>query len=222
MDRDSRLTLILASVFIAVFNIVFFAAAGTKHPASVWLAYVCIHLAYLALVATPRLVRGGSGSAVFGFSLGAVSFAFFLAELALGVIIILLRQENITFSLISQALLAGAWAAVLLSHLRANERTAESLERREDEIAFVRGCASRLRLLPGKAGDPQADRALERLYDQMRASPSRSRPEVRDLENWMINRVTDLETVVYQGDVRGVLSICGEISGALEQRNRSL
>ena len=90
MKKKSILYILLDLVFLAVFNTVFFTLGGTSHPASVWISYGFIHLAYIMVIATPVLTRNSSSAAVFGFSLYSVSSVYFLAEFVVGLVFILI------------------------------------------------------------------------------------------------------------------------------------
>ena len=145
MNKKSILWIILDLIFLVVFNTIFFAAGGSDRTASVWISYGFIHFAYLMVIITPFLIRESSSSAVFGFSLYAISSTYFLVELFVGLIFILLKSENHKSALIVQVLIAGVYAVLLLSHLIANEHTADSVERHEEEVSYIKTAASRVK-----------------------------------------------------------------------------
>ena len=45
--KKNILTVILNTVFIVVFNTLFFLNGGTQHVASIWITYGFLHFAYL-------------------------------------------------------------------------------------------------------------------------------------------------------------------------------
>ena len=55
--RKNIIKIILYAIFPFLFNIMFFMLGGAEHPASVWISYVWIHIAYFIMVATPLYVR---------------------------------------------------------------------------------------------------------------------------------------------------------------------
>ena len=57
MRKKNVLWILLDLVFLIVFNVVFFVAGGTDHPASVWISYGFIHFSYIMLLITPILIR---------------------------------------------------------------------------------------------------------------------------------------------------------------------
>lgn len=222
MNKKSVLYILLDAVFLIVFNTVFFVLGGTNHPASVWLSYGFIHFAYVMVLVTPPLIRKSSSSAVFGFSLYSVSAAYFLVEFVVGLIFILLRSSSIKVPLTVQIILAGLYAVALLSNLIANEHTADAETHREKEVAYIKNAASRVKALLGRAGDKQAEKSLERTYDLLHSSPTRSVPAVKNLEQEILVKVSSLENAVQAGQKDRILSLCSEIQSLMTRRNREL
>ena len=130
MEKKTVLWWILDSIFIVVFNIVFFTIGGTEHPASVWIAYGFIHFAYGMMIVVPFLTKKGKHEVVLGFPLYLVSSAYFLCELVVGTVFIVLRQDTGKYSLVTQIVMAGIYGVLLVANLIANEKTAE-----DDEVA---------------------------------------------------------------------------------------
>lgn len=222
MTKKSLLYVLLDSVFLAVFNTVFFVVGGTEHPASVWIAYSFIHLAYLMVLATPILTRKSSSAAVFGFSIYTVSTTYFIIEFIVGLVFIFLKSESYKMSLIVQIIIAGIYAVLLLSTLIANENTADSIERREAEVAYIKNVSSRVALLKDRMSDKKANREIERAYDALHASPSRTNESVQRLETEISDRVYDLEQAVRADSAEHVISISKAIVQLTEERNRIL
>ena len=220
MNKKSVLYLLLELVFLVVFNTVFFVAGGTEHPVSVWIAYVFIHLAYLMVIITPILVRKSSSAAVFGFSLGSISSVYFFVEFIVGLIFIFIRSESYKSSLIVQIIIAGIYAILLISNLIANEKTADDVERHEAEVAYIKDASSKVRLLMDKMSDKKANREIERVYDLLHSSPSKSTASAKTIESEISDRVYDLESAVREGSAENVIAISQIIVSLVEERNR--
>lgn len=222
MNKKSILYILLDLVFLAVFNTVFFVVGGTEHPASVWISYGFIHFSYLMILVTPFLIRKSSSQAVFGFSLYSVSAVYFFVEFIVGLVFIFVGSESYKASLVVQVIIAGIYAVLLISNLIANEYTADSVERHEDEVAYVKNAASRVKILMGKASDKKANKEIEKAYDILHSSPSRSVATVKLLEEEIKNKVTDLEDAVATDETAAIITIAGEIVAKTEERNRKL
>lgn len=222
MNKKSILYTLLDLVFLAVFNTVFFVISGTEHSASVWISYGFIHFSYLMIIITPFLLRQSSSAAVFGFSLYSVSAVYFFVEFIVGLIFIFVGSKSYKASLVVQVILAGIYAVMLISNLIANEHTADNVERHEDEVAYIKEVASRVKMLMGKSTDKKANKEIERAYDLLHSSPSRSVITVKLLEEEIKNKVTELEDAVAANKTMAIITIVGEIVAKTEERNRKL
>ena len=222
MNKKSILWILLELVFLAVFNTIFFVAGGTDHIASVWISYGFIHFAYLMVLVTPFLIRKSSSAAVFGFSLYSISSTYFLLEFVVGLIFIFMKIESYKASLIVQVIVAGIYAVLLLSHLIANEHTADSIERHEEEVAYIKTASSRVKVLIGKANDKKANKEIEKAYDALHSSPSKTVATVRSIESDVMNKVAELEGAVSDQDIARIITTAGEIVALMEERNRKI
>lgn len=222
MNKKSVLWILLDLIFLVVFNTVFFVAGGTDHTVSVWISYGFIHFAYLMVLATPFLIRKSSSAAVFGFSLYSISSTYFLLEFVVGLIFIFMKSESYKASLIVQVIVAGIYAVLLLSHLIANEHTADSVERHEEEVAYIKTASSRVKALIGKANDKKANKEIEKAYDTLHSSPSKTVATVRSIESNVMNKVAELEEAASDQDTATIITTAGEIVALMEERNRKI
>ena len=204
MNKKTVLWIILDLIFLAIFNTVFFVMTGLQHPASVWISYGFIHFAYL------------------GFSLYSISSTYFLIEFVTGIVFIILKSDSLKVALVVQIVIAGIYGILLISHLIANESTADSVERHEDEVAYIKTAASRVKALVGKATDRKANKEIERAYDLLHSSPTKSTSTVRYLESSVMSQISDLEDAVQSGETDLIIATAGEIISTMEERNRKL
>lgn len=222
MKKKNFLWIALDLVFLIVFNTVFFVAGGASHPASVWISYAFIHFAYLMVLVTPFLIRKSSSAAIFGFSLYSISSTYFLVELVVGIVFIFLKQDSYKLALIVQVIIAGIYAVMLISHLIANESTADNVERHEQEVAYIKDAASRVKLLVGKIPDKKSNREIEKLYDLLHSSPSKSNSTVHNLEVTIVNLIEELESAISYENKDEAVKLAVEITKTVEERNRRL
>lgn len=222
MNKKTALWIILDLIFLVVFNTVFFVMTGFQHPASVWISYGFIHFAYLMALVTPFLIHKSSSTAVFGFSLYSISSTYFLIEFITGLIFVILKSDSFKVALVIQIVIAGIYGVLLISHLIANESTAASIERHEDEVVYIKTAATRVKSLVGKAKDKKANKEIERAYDLLHSSPTKSTSTVRNLESSVMNRISDLEDAVQAGETDLIIATAGEIISTMEERNRKL
>lgn len=207
-------------VFLVVFNVVFFVIGGTEHPASVWISYGFIHFAYLMLLVTPKLIRKSSSSAVFGFSLYSISSTYFFIALIAGVIFIIAKPESYKMSLVVQVIIAGVYAIMLISHMTANEHTADSIERHEMELQYVKECSARLKSIMNRVEDKKTKKQIEKVYDLIHGSQVKSNNSARDYELTVMDMIEVLEQNISRNDLIAASTTIEKIIRNADERNR--
>jgi mannitol-specific phosphotransferase system IIBC component len=223
MKRVNILWLLLNSLFLIVFNLLFFMLgdAGAAKT-SVWISYGFIHIAYFVLLATPYLIRRGSADYMYRRPPYMVTTTWFLVELVTGVTLILIAPETTKTTIIIQVILAAIFLAWLLILLIANEHTADSVERREAELQYVKESSAKLQSLLQQITDRPTAKKVERVYDLIYSSPSRSNANIHSLEQEIISEIEQLENVVGQNDTEQIISIADKIYQLADERNRLL
>jgi len=223
MKKKNILWIILNSIFLAVFNAVFFTLSdGSDHKASVWISYGFIHIAYLMLLLTPKLIRSSKSAAVFGFTLYSISATYFLIEFVTGLTFILISPESYKATFITQLCLAGLYGIMLVSHLLSNEYTADTEEKRQVQIAYVKNASVKLKSLLEIVGDKEAKKKVERVYDAISTSPVKSHPNLAQTENRILQSVNDLERAIVEGDKEGIVSVANSLLLSVNERNNLL
>ena len=222
MKRKNVLTLLLELVFLVVFNLVFFVVGSLPHKASVWISYVCIHFAYLMVLATPFLNRKNLNPSIFGVSLESISATYFFVEFVVGLFFILIARNWLKACLVSQIVIAGIYAAILLIKLITNEQTADKVAKREAEVAYIKNAASELKALVGKTSDKKANKAIEKAYDAVHASPVKSSATVEETEKRISCTVAELSDAVKRNDATYIIALANEIIELTNKRNQQL
>lgn len=220
MNKKNVLWLLLDLVFLFIFNVVFFVLGGTEHPASVWISYGFIHFSYIMLMITPKLIRKSSSSAVFGFSLYSISSAYFLIAFIVGVIFVFVRSESYKVSLVSQVIIAGLYLIMLISHMIANEHTADSIERHEMELQYVKESSAKIKGIMGSVEDRKLKKQIEKVYDLIHGSQTKSNNAARDYELTVMDLLEVLEQNIKRNDLVAASTTLDKIIKNAEERNR--
>lgn len=220
MNKKNFLWVILDLIFLVIFNVVFFVISGTEHPASVWISYGFIHLAYIMLLITPKLIRKSSSSSVFGFSLYSISSTYFLVEFIIGVIFIFAKPESYKVSLVVQIITFGIYAAMIISHIIANEYTADNIERHELELQYVKNCSAQLKGIMNQVEDKNIKKKVEKAYDTLHSSPVRFNNTARDYELTVMDLIEVLEQNIERNDLIAASTTLDKILKNADERNR--
>lgn len=222
MNKKRTLWILLDLVFLIVFNVVFFVSGGANHPASVWISYGFIHFAYIMLLITPFLIRRSTNTAVLGFPLYSISSAYFITAFVVSLIFIFTHPESYKAALIVQVIIAGIYAVMLISHMIANESTADSIERHEMELRYVRDASSKLKGIMDSISDKQLRKKVEKLYDLLHSSPAKSNNSVRDYELTVLELIDVLEGNIDRNDTPAAETTISKIERNASERNRRL
>ncbi len=182
MKKKSVLWILLDLVFLIVFNVVFFVLGGKEHPASVWLSYGFIHFAYIMLLITPLLVRQSKNSAVLRFPIVSISAIYFIVAFIVGVVFIIIHPDSIKIALVVQVIIAGIYAVLLISNMIANEHTADSEEKHELELQYVKTASQKLKGIMDSIEDKKMYKKVEKLYDLLHSSQVKSDFSVKNIE----------------------------------------
>jgi len=220
--KKTVLSLILKLIFLAVFNAVFFVAGGTGHNTSVWISYGFVHGAYLMLLLTPYLVRGGKSAAVFGFTLYSISYFYFAAEFLVGVLFMLVAPEGYKAAFLIQLVMAGMYGVMLVTHMIFNERTAESEEARQVQIDTIKNIAMQLKFALDRVQDKDARRKVERAYDALHSSPVKSHPELAKLERGFQTTIEAIDHAITAKNNERVASLAESLLRDINERNMRL
>lgn len=222
MNKKQMLWILLDLVFLIVFNVMFFLMGGTEHPVSVWISYGFIHFAYFMLLLTPFLTRKTTNTAVLGFPLYFISSVYFIVVFVVSLFFVLLHPNSYKAVLIIQIIIAGIYALLLISNLIANEYTADSSERHEMELQYIRDASSRLKGIMDSISDKQLRKKVERLYDLLHSSPAKSNNSVRDYELTVLELIDKLEGNISRNEIPAAEANISKIEKNAGERNRRL
>lgn len=222
MNKKIMLWMILDLIFIIAFNMVFFIATGTQHRVSVWISYIFIHFSYIMLLITPFMIRKSNNTTVLGLPLYFCSSAYFLVTFAVGIIFILVNPESYKANLIIQVIILSIYMVMLISNMIANESTADSIEKHNIELNYIRYSSSKLNGIINLISDKQLKKKVERLYDILHSSPSKSNSSVHDYELIVLKLIDELDYNINRNDIRQAEKTISDIERNANERNRKL
>ena len=178
MKKTTIIAILFYTVFLGVYNSIFFICGGANTVTAGWIAYGFIHFAYFMVVISNYLGGKSKSKALFGVSLHLISLLYFGLQLSYGTWFTLLsnlaKTNHYKVSLVIQILLLGIYSAAFLGTFLANARSEEDELRHDEEVAYIKDSASRIKYLVGKVSDKRANREIEKAYDALHASPALS------------------------------------------------
>ena len=93
----------------------------------------------------------------------------------------------------------------------ANEYTAEAEEKRQSEIAYIKDASSKLKILLENTSDKETKKKLERVYDVLSSSPTKSHPNIAEKESRILQSVNELEEAIQSENKETIFSIANSL-----------
>lgn len=219
MTKKNILTIILDTVFIIAFNILFFVNKGTNHVAAVWICYGFLHFAYFMFLLTPLIEARGKTAYLSKLTTYSISFLYFLIELILSVIVFFNEQLIGTKLIISiQTIITAIYIIVLITNLLANDATERKQMRHDIENDFIKSISAKAKFIESITTNPNLKNRINNMYYTIHSSPIISCGEVAAYETKIIELLEDLEILVGQNAVAATEKIT-EIERFVNKRN---
>ena len=174
------------------------------------------------MILTPYITHKGKDRATYAASMYTISSTYFLIELILGGIIIIVGSEGHKFSLFSQLIIAALYLIILFANMMADEHTAKAVEKHEAELIYVRESCSMLKSILNDINDKQLYRQVEKAYDLIQSSPVKSSHSVHSIESQVICEIDNLGSAVRYGDNAAISAATDKIIRLANERNRVL
>jgi signal transduction histidine kinase len=214
--------ILLNSIFLIIFNVLFFLAGGTSHPAATWISYGFIHFAYIMLLIIPVLIRRGKSVGVFGFSLYSIASVYFIVEFIIGLFFILTYSEYYKIALCVQIIIAGLYGIIFIANMIAKEHTADAEEKRQYEIAYVKDASAKLKGIMENISDKEAKKKVERVYDAVYSSPVKSHPNLGQTEFNILQSINELEDFASKENKDAIVQLSNSLLSMVNERNMRL
>ncbi|KKB54466.1 hypothetical protein [Parabacteroides gordonii] len=220
--KTTLIRIVFTLVFLVVFNTLFFLLSGTDNPTSVWVSYAYIHVAYFTILFLPVLKTKGDASYYLSSVLYGQAITYFILELIAGVVFIIYRMESPVWSLVVQTALWLIFVVLILGNAWANQATAQSLEKRKQDIDAYQSMRMSLKRLMAKTDKPELKRLIADCSDKLEASSSRQTQESEKIDIEIEQAIASLRQSITDGDVEESTSLARQLAGLIEERKTIL
>lgn len=177
------LKLFLVILFLVAFNAMFFLFVGADcENMSIWISYGFIHFAYFMLLVT--IFCKTKGEAGFFLTLTSIipAWQYFLIELLAGIIFICWAPEDYFWPTIVQTLCAFIFVGITVIHMLAGEVTANSLQKRSEEVKPFKNIVSDLRTAQAITNNQELKLILKDCYSVLSTGAIRQIEATRDID----------------------------------------
>ncbi|MFV0583094.1 MAG: hypothetical protein ACK5N4_13735 [Parabacteroides gordonii] len=220
--KTTLIRIVFTLVFLVVFNTLFFLLSGTDNPTSVWVSYAYIHVAYFTILFLPVLKTKGDASYYLSSVLYGQAITYFILELIAGVVFIIYRMESPVWSLVIQTALWLIFVVLILGNAWANQATAQSLEKRKQDIDAYQSMRMSLKRLMAKTDKPELKRLIADCSDKLEASSSRQTQESEKINIEIEQAIASLRQSITGDDVEESTSLARQLAGLIEERKTIL
>lgn len=220
--KTTLIRIVFTLVFLVVFNTLFFLLSGTDNPTSVWVSYAYIHVAYFTILFLPVLKTKGDASYYLSSVLYGQAITYFILELIAGVVFIIYRMESPVWSLVVQTALWLIFVVLILGNAWANQTTAQSLEKRKQDIDAYQSMRMSLKRLMAKTDKPELKRLIADCSDKLEASSSRQTQESEKIDIEIEQAIASLRQSITGDDVEESTSLARQLAGLIEERKTIL
>lgn len=220
--KATLIRIVFTLVFLVVFNTLFFLLSGTDNPTSVWVSYAYIHVAYFTILFLPVLKTKGDASYYLSSVLYGQAITYFILELIAGVVFIVYRMESPVWSLVIQTALWLIFVVLILGNAWANQATAQSLEKRKQDIDAYQSMRMSLKRLIAKTDKPELKRLIADCSDKLEASSSRQTQESEKIDIEIEQAIASLRQSITGDDVEESTSLARQLAGLIEERKTIL
>lgn len=220
--KTTLIRIVFTLVFLVVFNTLFFLLSGTDNPTSVWVSYAYIHVAYFTILFLPVLKTKGDASYYLSSVLYGQAITYFILELIAGVVFIIYRMESPVWSLVVQTALWLIFVVLILGNAWANQATAQSLEKRKQDIDAYQSMRMSLKRLMAKTDKPELKRLIADCSDKLEASASRQTQESEKIDIEIEQAIASLRQSIMGDDVEESTSLARQLAGLIEERKTIL
>lgn len=220
--KTTLIRIVFTLVFLVVFNTLFFLLSGTDNPTSVWVSYAYIHVAYFTILFLPVLKTKGDASYYLSSVLYGQAITYFILELIAGVVFIVYRMESPVWSLVVQTALWLIFVVLILGNAWANQATAQSLEKRKQDIDAYQSMRMSLKRLMAKTDKPELKRLIADCSDKLEASSSRQTQESEKIDIEIEQAIASLRQSLTGDDIEESTSLARQLAGLIEERKTIL
>lgn len=197
--KSTVIKIVIGSLFIGVFNLIFFLSGITLSDAN-WCTYAFVMLAYLCLLTTP-LFSKGTKSGVLAGSLWLRAILFFITELVIAAIWLAVSPDKITWPLITQATLFALFLIFQLMSVLANDATEASMGHQKNLSFTKQTLLEQLHRCLRSSNDAKTKQLLNQCIDSITYSPLETCPEAYDTDQQINEAVNEICYMAEHGGI---------------------
>lgn len=217
--KTNLLKVIVALIFLVLFNVLFFFIGGTEQSHINWVSYGFIHAAYLMILITPLFATNGKGLTVLTASLYLRAISYFFTELIIGLICIAIQPESILWPMIIQSILLAVFVVLQLMSVMANDATKASIQKQRMESAYIKNMVTQVKAAMRNIEDESIRNSVIRCHDALNNCSVETFEEAQDAELALRNAIEMLCCAIEDNDNGQIEAKVKRVLNAIQSRN---
>lgn len=203
---------------VAAFNTIYFILVE-NFTISRWIAWSCLHIAYLVLIVSGRQAKSAGGATVYGYPRIAAAWSMFLmVAIAFGIIFIV-NPNSTKWPIIIEVVAVVAYLCLyfIINYASSSAKSAEA--EFKQNMAFIRTCSDSLLIAKTAVEDSVSKKQIEKAYDAIRNGNAFSVPAARSVEYEISGIVNDIvEIATTGGDLNRVKELSKSVVRSMMKR----
>lgn len=218
MKKRNIFTIILDTVFIIAFNVLFFLTRAYNIGTSIWVCYGFLHFSYFMILITPFLEAKGKTSNTSKLTTYGISICYFLVEL---IFILILYSKNFdkpVFVICINIIITVVYLITLMTNLLVNDSIAKKQSDHDNQNNFIKRISAKVKFIESIVTDNSLKGKVNDLYYTIHSSPIKTESDVAEYEEKIEKLLSELENYADK-DVSTALNKIEEIYCVLNKRN---
>lgn len=222
MKKRNFLIILLDSIFIVAFNILFFLNKGIHNSSTMWTCYGFLHFSYLMLIITPFIASKGKESGISEASVFSISFSYFIIEFITTLIVYFSNTEKIKLLLSINIIVTAAYFILLIINLLIDDKIENKQIKHDIENSFIKDSSQKLKYIQSIASENSIQIGINKIYNLAHSSPIKSDSSVQIYESDIMKCIDILESNVANSNNEEIQKNINEIERLFTKRNFQL
>lgn len=220
--KANIIKVVIGLLVLTLFNVLFFLFGGTQRSTTEWVCYGFIHIAFFCLAFTHLFFRARKGETVLTASLHLWAIAYFIAELATGIVFLWYNPASPFWPVAVQSTLLVIFLVFQMMGILANDDTKASLAKQRGERVYIQSLAENLREAMRQVNDPSLRNQMIVCYESLSNCSLESFPEAMDAERELEDAVNTLCASVCQDNTTQLNQQIQRVFVAIKLRNHAI
>lgn len=217
MSKKTILTILIDTLFIISFNVLFFLNMGNQHSSIVWWCYGFLHFSYLMIIIVPLIESKEYESKLSTYS---ISLVYFILELIICFVVLFLKDKcNLKLIISMQVVITSIYLYLLIANLFVNNTIDNKQKKYIIENNFIKTISAKVKYLESISVDTKIKDKLSNLYYTVHSSPIKSSVDVSIYEEKIIDLLSIIETEIEEPNQSKIFESITETERLINKRN---